>query len=105
MINFKDFYKKTEQVSEDTSTEPGLATNVALGVNLLVSSLGISSLFSNSQQIEKFSQEVASYATGDDVISSVSEQIGQPRENETEEEFVERASQVLREILKKKFKI
>jgi len=67
--------------------------------------IGISSVFTNAEKVEKFSKEVANYTTNDEVLSTISEQIGEPKEDESEQEFVERASHLLREILKKKFKV
>jgi hypothetical protein len=115
MINFKNFYNNLEEISKEINTDtlnessltPGLFSNsiVANVGQILLPTVGVLSVFSDSKKVEEFSKEVANYATSDDVISSLSEKIGTPRINETEQEFVERASNVLREILKNKFKI
>jgi len=126
MIDFKYFYNNLEEFSKEIETEveesskeidinsskssllaQGLISNniMASVAQILSPTIGILSVFSNSVKVEEFSKEVANYATSDEVISSLSEQISTPRKNETEQEFVERASNVLREILKKKFKV
>lgn len=115
MIEFKNFYKNLEGLSKEIDTDGSTASIltqelisnsiVANVAQVLSPTVGILSVFSNSEKVEEFSKEVANYATSDDVMSSLSEQISTPRKNETEQEFVERASNVLREILKKKFKV
>ena len=56
-------------------------------------------------KIEKFSKEVSEYATSKDVISSLSKEIGEPKQTETEEDFIARASNTLKNFLKKKFNV
>ncbi|RUR81884.1 hypothetical protein ACF3DV_18240 [Chlorogloeopsis fritschii PCC 9212] len=99
MNSFKDFYKKSEQLPEDNTKHLQLSIGASIQQLLLPMVGGLFEL-NNAQKAEKFSREVANYATSDEVISSLSKQIGEPRENETEQEFIERASSVLREILK-----
>lgn len=91
-----------------------LQSSVALGVSHILSSsissgvIGSSLGFgiSNQQEmIEKFSKEVAEYATSKEIISSLVKETGEPKRDETEDDFVERASQVLRSLLKRKFKV
>ncbi|MBD2492410.1 hypothetical protein [Aulosira sp. FACHB-615] len=115
MTSFKDFYNNIEEFSKEIDTEiastspltQGLISSTIIGSvgQVLLPTIGMLSVFSNAEKVEKFSKEVANYATSEDVISSLSEQIGTPTQDETEEEFVERASTILRNILKKKFKI
>lgn len=54
--------------------------------------------------VPKFSEEVANYVTNDEFISSLSNNLGKPKVTETEEDFVERASRLLKTILEEKFK-
>ncbi len=111
MNNFEDFYKNLKQLAHaDTTEQPSktqeLSTTVAVNIQqALLPAIGLSIGLGNTQKVEEFSKGVANYATSGEVISSLSEKVGKPKENETEQEFVERASQILREILKKKFKI
>lgn len=114
MNNFKDFWNNAEDqsaLSSDSSSNSmalAAATQMSLGVASIVSSsIDVVSLFGENnqqQKIDKFSSEVTEYATSDEVISELSNKIGEPKRTETEDEFVERASAVLRGILRKKFK-
>lgn len=111
MNNFKDFYKNLNQLGHtsnknESSKNQEISTIIAIGIQGALSPIiGLSSGLTNMQEGEKFSKDVANYATSDEVISSLSEQIDKPKENETEQEFVERASNILRGILKKKVNI
>jgi|GEM_PF-5272256 len=106
MTSFKEFHKKSEQLTEDFQKTGSIVTQISQNIQLRLSPMvGALSIFTTSEKLEKFSKEVANYATSDDLLSSISDQIGEPKENETEQEFVERASQILREVLKKKFKL
>ncbi|MDM9382771.1 hypothetical protein QUB80_18930 [Chlorogloeopsis sp. ULAP01] len=108
-ITFEDFYKDSQNLYDSTSSTSSAAiqTCIAAGIQAITAPIaGIVFGFNNTQaNEEKFSNEVANYVTSDECISSLSKEIGEPKENETEEEFVERASCLLRNILKKKFKI
>jgi hypothetical protein len=105
MTNFKDFCQKSQQLDETNGVETNLAAITSAKVQGVLSTVNALALFDNAAKIEEFSNEVANYSTSDELISSLSEKIGKPEENESEQEFVERASNILREILKKKFKI
>jgi hypothetical protein len=111
MNNFEDFYKGLNQSSNDEILQEPLtikeiSTDLAGNILQALSPvIGISFALTNTQKAEEFSKGVANYATSQEVISSLSEQIDKPKENETEQEFVERASNILRDILKKKFKV
>lgn len=106
MTSFKDFHKELEKLSVNSNKVFDLASSTAACVTNVLSPLtGVLSVFDNTKKVEKFSKEVAEAAVSDDVISAVSQQVGEPKKNETEEEFVERTSHILREILKKKFNV
>ena len=59
---------------------------------------------SREQSVQEFSQNVSSYATSQEVITALSNEIGPPGNHEDEEQFVNRAKQALREILTKRFR-
>lgn len=101
MTGFDKFCKGSNSLPEST-TLPALQTQLTAGITQIT--IGVVFGFEDTQA-EKFSKEVANYATSDEVISSLSKDIGEPKTNETEEEFVERASRALREIFKKKFNV
>jgi hypothetical protein len=54
---------------------------------------------------QKFSEEVSSLVQDEAFLSEFSDQIGEPLEYESEDEFVERSSDKLRQILYSKFNI
>jgi hypothetical protein len=58
---------------------------------------------SKEESIKEFSQEVSDYAVSKEVIVQLSNEIGPPHIHENEDQFVERAKQVMKQILKKKF--
>ena len=118
MTSFKDFWEDGNSSTDSASLPADSASPATLCVTLtsgIQSILGTSStqaiaapigfFGSNNTQakVDEFSQQVTDYVTSDEVISSLSEKIGEPQTKETEEEFVERASNILRGILRKKF--
>lgn len=103
--SFKEFMRVVQQL-------PGQflpASNVTIpGIQLaLTSSIqGILSPFSTpSNEQEKFAQEVSSLVQDQEFLSEFSEQVGEPLEHESEDDFVERASDELRQMLYSKFNI
>ena len=96
MSNFKDFIKsRSEQKMISSSSAQGLATQVSGAI--VTSGLSIS-----SNDREKISSEVVQVANSDEVLAELSESIGEPKENESEDEFVERAKSTLANILRNK---
>lgn len=96
MTSFEDFLKESKNL-------PEIKAQTTAGIQQITG--GIVSGFNDTQaEKDKFSKEVANYVTSNEVISSLSDSIGKPKD-ETEEEFVERASRVLRAILKQKFNV
>lgn len=114
MSNFEEFWNSSthsipqfsdanpQPVMLSSATQDTMAAGVTTIVTENISRIGESV---KQSQIDTFSNEVAKYATSSEVISKLSHEVGQPKQDETEDEFVERASNVLREILQKKFKI
>lgn len=101
MTSFERFCKDLNSLPESTTLQ-ALQTQLSAGITEITT--GVVSGFEDTKA-DKFSNEVTNCATSDEVISSLSKDIGKPKTNETEEEFVERASRTLREILKKKFNV
>lgn len=112
MISFEEFWNNSKN-SPDSVNSPELSTVLAIssvittGVQQIIVPVGALVFGLNDQQAkeERFSNEVANYITSDEVISSLSKEIGEPKTNETEQEFVERASRVLKAIIQKKFNV
>lgn len=63
-------------------------------------SLSISAL--SSSDTEKFSSQMAELANSDTVLTELSNSLGVPKEHESEDEFVERAKSIFKNILSKK---
>lgn len=68
---------------------------------------GSSSPFFKSAEEKKaeFVEQVNNYITSSEFISSFNSDLGEPKVTETEDDFVERASRLLKATLKEKFKI
>jgi hypothetical protein len=108
-LNFEDFWQadtKNKNNSEDINVST-IQSSIAAATQLSIAPLAgtLFGLDDTQSKSEKFSKEVSEYVTSKEVISSLSKKIGEPNETEAEEDFIERASNVLREILKEKFKI
>lgn len=94
---------------EDFMNNPSNSTGaiVATPRNELVSKLGQSIVLSDlpldKSQASKFEKQIVEYVTSPDSIKSVSDVVGEPLENETEDEFVERSLKNITELLLKKF--
>ncbi|WP_022954227.1 hypothetical protein [Leucothrix mucor] len=96
MSNFRDFVKsRTGQKMISSSSAQGLTTQIS-------GTLATTGLSISSNDREKFSSEVVQVANSDEVLTELSESIGDPKENESEDEFVERAKSTLAKILKNK---
>lgn len=106
MSSFKHFWNSSEDSSESVKSSE-LQTSLATNIQGILAPGTLSAFSFNNTQVEeaKFSKEVANYVTSDEFISSVSNNLGEPKATETEEDFVERASRLLRTILEEKFKI
>lgn len=96
MSNFKDFVTSTRK--NELSNASSLALTARIGNILAVS---VPSIFSAADR-EKFSEEVVKAANSDEVLTELSQEIGEPKETETEDEFVERAKTTFAKILKRK---
>ncbi len=65
-----------------------------------------SPLFKSAEEKKaEFVEQVNNYITSSEFISSFSSDLGEPKVTETEDDFVERASRLLKATLKEKFKI
>ena len=96
MSNFKDFVKsRAGQNMISSSSAQSLTTQIS-------GTLATTGLSISSNDREKFSSEVVQVANSDEVLAELSESIGDPKENESEDEFVERAKSTLAKILKNK---
>ncbi|MDZ8189108.1 MAG: hypothetical protein RMX96_30235 [Nostoc sp. ChiSLP02] len=108
-LNFENFWQADTKNQNDFKgiNVSTIQASIAAATQISIASVATTLFGLDDTQIkkEKFSQEVSEYATSKEVISSLSKEIGEPHETEAEEDFIERANNVLREILKKKFNI
>lgn len=106
MSSFEHFWNGSDDSSESINSKE-LQTSLATNIPAILASVSFSIFpFKNTEaEKAKFSEEVANYVTSDEFISSLSNNLGEPKVTETEEDFVERASRLLKTTLEEKFKI
>jgi hypothetical protein len=105
MSNFKQFMDEIEQsptqsLPEFDLTLPSLQMALTAGTFLMLTPFS----FSNNEK-QKFSEEVSSLIQNEFFLSDLSNQIGEPLEQESEDDFVKRASDRLRKMLYDRFGI
>lgn len=114
MSSFEDFLNSSEEPSESENIEElhiSLTTNVSKALASIGFCVAVQPVFpvffskNREKEKAKFSEEVANYVTSNEFISVFSNNLGEPKATETEKDFVERASCLLKSILDKKFKI
>jgi len=108
-LSFENFWEedlKNQTNSGDISLSTVQASiAAATKISIIPIAATLFGIADTQTKVDKFSKEVSKYATSKELISSVSKEIGEPQQTETEEEFIERASNTLRNFLKKKFKV
>ncbi|MGB4497268.1 MAG: hypothetical protein WBI40_01095 [Methylococcaceae bacterium] len=108
MSNFNDFLKsiKTgDSLPSKSESQKVVATafNDALVSTMASKSIGIERLFSGSgDKTLKFAEKVSELAHSDDFLNEFSDDIGLPKDNESEDDFVERAKSTMKTLLMKK---
>lgn len=105
MSSFEEFMNEvkespTKALPASNTTLPAIQLALTTAVDGLLAPFSIS----NSEQ-QKFSEEVSSLVQDKAFLSEFSDQIGEPLEDESEDEFVERGSDKLRQMLYSKFNI
>ncbi|MEA5512127.1 hypothetical protein VB715_20340 [Crocosphaera sp. UHCC 0190] len=105
MSSFQEFMDKAEE--SPTTDLPG--SNVSLSsIETSLKSVVSDLLTPFSVRVDKkqeFAEKVSNLVRDKEFISEFSDRIGEPSELETEDEFVERGSNVLRKMLYDKFGI
>ncbi|MGB7086017.1 MAG: hypothetical protein WBD47_10720 [Phormidesmis sp.] len=103
MSSFEEFMDR----AEDSSTKALSASNTSLSAIETALTVAVSNLLTPvSVPIDKkqeFSEKVSSVVSDEGFISKFSDRIGVPSERETEDDFVERSSSVLRQMLHTQF--
>lgn len=101
MPTLKDFieshFSKRKDLPLLNATPEFPALTKSIGVNLVSSG----ALANNSEET-KFSHGVAELVSSEKFVSELSDQIGKPRDDESEVEFVNRAKNSLRALLERR---
>ena len=100
MSTFKEFIQNKN--SENKSLLGSKSFNQIDLMRGISSNLILSKVLVGQSEEDKFSSEVAEIVAGNEFISELSDKIGKPKINESENEFVDRAKNLLRELLKSK---
>ncbi len=111
MSNFKEFVKRSSteplEIGNDFSNQllslPEITKKLPGQLMGITSSLIGSGIFKKETDQEKLANEIAAYSTSDEFLDKVSKKIGAPLVNESEDEFVKRASESMKKILRHKF--
>jgi hypothetical protein len=111
MSDFKEyFFSKKSESSDLASSVQGVTASIEKSIATISGSIvgSLSAInavagksFSKSEK-EKFANEASSLAHSEDFIQEFSSIIKEPRKEETEDEFVNRAKASMRELLSKK---
>lgn len=110
MTNFKDFFNSMESKNTALAQNEGSKSAVTTAISNILSiglvTNSINGLLSNSNKkemaAEKFSNDVSELVHSDEFLDEFSEKVGVPKKNESEDEFVNRAKETMRALLKKK---
>lgn len=105
---FKDFFFKKSNASS-SDLKPFLLSQSIENTSLKISGFittGIlpSSLSLTTNEKKEFSEKVSTLVHSEDFIQNLSNAIGEPKKHESEIEFVSRAKNTMRKLLKEKLK-
>ena len=100
MTTFKEFVKPNNAKGSDLSviqerTQSSLIKSIEINLS--------SSVLSTHSEKRKLSHELAEIVANDDFINQLSADIGNVIDNESEDEFVSRAQNSLRNLLQRRF--
>lgn len=104
MGNLKEFLTQSAEPTADADSKrvssPFPALQRQALMNTMSKSIGLAAVghFQGDKAAE-FADQVSELATSDAVMDQLSDQLGMPRENETEDEFVARAKATMAQIL------
>lgn len=103
MSSFKEFLNKVEK--SPSKALPALNTSLPTIETTLSSTVGklLEPTAIPGGKKQAFSDKVSNIVRDEEFISEVSDQIGEPRDSETEDQFVERGISVLRKMLYMRF--
>lgn len=99
MSDFKDFF------NAKTNTEKTELASIGSKINNILMTASVTGLLVGSGKKEKaadeFSNKVSQFVHSDEFIGELSKDIGTPKENESEDEFVSRAKDAMKNLLRK----
>ena len=98
MANFKDYLKDRKEGGTALIASTASLISGAIGKELA----GSGEFIITDEKSSEFSHKLSELATSDEVMNELSDEIGAPKNDETEDEFVERAKSALATILKRK---
>lgn len=101
-FTFGDFLSSQ---TESTELSPGIQSPGVLHQNLEIKVKAISPLlnFSNKNKEEEFENSIIEHVTSPETLKDISQVVGTPLDQETEDQFVERSMENLKAYLLKKF--
>jgi hypothetical protein len=110
MDSFEEFMNSAgsheDDVDDNLIRSPGNILIENLEINLSLSIIDILfPAFNSTKKSQEFAEDVSKVISSNEFISELSDKIGLPLESETEDEFVERSSEILRKMLYSKFGI
>jgi hypothetical protein len=101
--NFKEFL---ESMPSKNSSEISVTNKISSILTSIPAVTGYAFALSKPSKedlnVEKFSTEVSKLAYSGEFLDEFSKDIGQPKENESEDEFVNRAKKTMKDLLRKK---
>jgi hypothetical protein len=105
MSSFKEFIDKAKELPNQALPMSNITTFASIQSSLAISISGISAPFLMPDEEQKFSEQVSSLVQDEVFISEFSNQISEPLESESEDDFIKRSSDVLRKMLYERFSI
>lgn len=105
MSSFREFMDEIEETPAQLLPCSGLTVpGIQLALTTATAKLLTPFSFSDTEK-EKFSEEVSGIIQDKSFLSELSDKINEPLEDESEDDFVKRSSNTLRQMLYKKFNI
>ncbi len=99
MYSFKQYLELSKKMLPSPA-ESEVSTAIVISIKNEIS-LSKSSTISNSKK-EKFSNEVNHLVNSDEFLDNLSDEIGTPKQSESEDEFVFRAKETMKSLLRKR---
>ncbi|WP_413161907.1 hypothetical protein ACL6C3_24345 [Capilliphycus salinus ALCB114379] len=110
MSSFKEFMDEAKKLPDQALANSNISlsaiqSSLQSAVRVQLAPFFLTPFSCSQDKAEKFSEDVSNLVSDKAFISKFSDSIGEPLEDETEDEFVERSSKILRKMLYEKFGI